>query len=378
MKLLRLLIWPLSFLYGIAMLIRNLLFNFSVLSKTEFKEVTLIGVGNLSAGGTGKTPHIEYLINLLHPHYKVATLSRGYGRKTTGFQQASTTSTALEIGDEPKQFRNRFPIEIPVAVDANRVNGVKQLIQNFPFLEVVLLDDVFQHRSIKPGLQILLTDYAALFYKDYMLPTGYLREPKSGMKRADIIVVSKTPDFFSPLERKRIIQEIKLKAHQKIYFSKIVYGNLMPIENKLDKEVLSLSTFTETNYSVVLLTGIANSKPLEYFLKDKVAALLPMRFSDHHEFKTAEILELKEVYKTINKTGALDPASLFKHPEVRPGVSTRSGSNPDRLLIPNSKLEIRRNFFTVRVMEKSNALPQDLKSMKNLQQFKHGLNTLLG
>ena len=299
MKLLRLLIWPLSFLYGIAMLIRNLLFNFSVLSKTEFKEVTLIGVGNLSAGGTGKTPHIEYLINLLHPHYKVATLSRGYGRKTTGFQQASTTSTALEIGDEPKQFRNRFPIEIPVAVDANRVNGVKQLIQNFPFLDVVLLDDVFQHRSIKPGLQILLTDYAALFYKDYMLPTGYLREPKSGMKRADIIVVSKTPDFFSPLERKRIIQEIKLKAHQKIYFSKIVYGNLMPIENKLDKEVLSLSTFTETNYSVVLLTGIANSKPLEYFLKDKVVALLPMRFSDHHEFKPAEILELKEVYETI-------------------------------------------------------------------------------
>lgn len=151
------------FLYGIAMLIRNLLFNFSVLSKTEFKEVTLIGVGNLSAGGTGKTPHIEYLINLLHPHYKVATLSRGYGRKTTGFQQAATTSTASEIGDEPKQFRNRFPIEIPVAVDANRVNGVKQLIQNFPFLDVVLLDDVFQHRSIKPGLQILLTDYAALF-----------------------------------------------------------------------------------------------------------------------------------------------------------------------------------------------------------------------
>jgi tetraacyldisaccharide 4'-kinase len=208
------------------------MFDMGIFPSTEMKDVSLIGVGNLTVGGTGKTPHVEYLVKLLHPKYQLGTLSRGYVRKTIGFRLATKDATTAEIGDEPKQFRNRFPEEIPVAVDGQRVHGVKKLMEKFPALDVVILDDVFQHRRIKPGLQIMLTDYGRLFYQDHLLPTGYLRESKAGMKRADIIVVSKTPQFFSPLERKRIMKEIKPQPYQKIYFSTIVYSDFIPFGNK--------------------------------------------------------------------------------------------------------------------------------------------------
>jgi tetraacyldisaccharide 4'-kinase len=297
MNLLRLLAWPISLLYGLAVVIRNKLFDLGFIPQTEMKDIALIGVGNLTVGGTGKTPHVEYIVKLLHPKYKVGTLSRGYGRKTRGFQLATKEATTLQIGDEPKQFRHRFPDEIPVAVDANRVHGVKKLKANFPALQVVLLDDVFQHRRIKPGLQIMLTDYGRLFYKDHLLPTGLLREPKSGASRADIIVVTKTPDFFSPLERKRIMKEIKAQPYQKIYFSKIVYGEFVPFTSIPGTEVVTKEICFAQKYSVVLLTGIANSHSLEYFLKDKVKELVPFRFRDHHEFMPADLLRLQEIFK---------------------------------------------------------------------------------
>lgn len=299
MNLLRLLAWPLSLLYGLVVYLRNKLFDIGIIPSTEIEDAALIGVGNLAVGGTGKTPHVEYLVKLLHPKYKIGTLSRGYGRKTIGFHIATKEATTLEIGDEPKQFRHRFPDEIPVAVDGQRVHGVKKMLEKFPNLQVVILDDVFQHRRIKPGLQIMLTDYGRLFYQDHLMPTGLLREPKPGVRRADIIVVTKTPDFFSPLERKRIIKEIKGQPYQKIYFSKIVYGEFIPfgpiaIEMKVSKEVCF-----NKNYSVVLLTGIANSHSLEYFLKDKVKELIPFRFRDHHEFMPADLLRLQEIFKSV-------------------------------------------------------------------------------
>jgi tetraacyldisaccharide 4'-kinase len=299
MNLLRLLAWPISLLYGLAVVIRNKLFDLGFIPQTEVKEVGLIGVGNLTVGGTGKTPHVEYIVKLLHPKYKVGTLSRGYGRKTRGFHLATKEATTLEIGDEPKQFRHRFAEEIPVAVDAKRVHGVKKLMQKFPSLQVVILDDVFQHRRIKPGLQIMLTDYGRLFYQDHLLPTGYLREPKSGASRADIIVVTKTPDFFSPLERKRIIKEIAAQPYQKIYFSKIVYGEFIPFGNIPADEIVTKEICFSQKYSVVLLTGIANSHSLEYFLKDKVKELTPFRFRDHHEFMPADLLRLQEIFKEM-------------------------------------------------------------------------------
>jgi tetraacyldisaccharide 4'-kinase len=296
MNLLRLLAWPISLLYGLAVVIRNKLFDFGFIPQTEMNDIALIGVGNLTVGGTGKTPHVEYLVRLLHPRYKVGTLSRGYGRKTRGFRIVTKDATTLQIGDEPKQFRHRFPDEIPVAVDAKRVHGVKKLLANFSALQVVILDDVFQHRRIKPGLQIMLTDYGRLFYKDHLLPTGLLREPKSGASRADIIVVTKTPDFFSPLERKRIMKEIKPQPYQKIYFSKIVYGEFIPFSDNLAEIVTKEICFSQ-KYSVVLLTGIANSHSLEYFLKDKVKELVPFRFRDHHEFMPADLLRLQEIFQ---------------------------------------------------------------------------------
>ncbi|HET6991959.1 MAG TPA: tetraacyldisaccharide 4'-kinase [Bacteroidia bacterium] len=299
MNLLRLLAWPLSLIYGLAVIIRNKLFDFGFIPSTEINDIALIGVGNLTVGGTGKTPHVEYLVKLLHPKYKVGTLSRGYGRKTIGFHLATKDATTLEIGDEPKQFRHRFPDEIPVAVDGQRVHGVKKLIQKFPSLQVVILDDVFQHRRIKPGLQIMLTDYGRLFYQDNLLPTGYLREPKSGVRRADIIVVTKTPDFFSPLERKRIIKEIKAQPYQKIYFSKIIYGDFVPFSNLPANEIVTKEICFGKGYSVVLLTGIANSHSLEYFLKDKVKELVPFRFRDHHEFMPADLLRLQEIFREM-------------------------------------------------------------------------------
>jgi tetraacyldisaccharide 4'-kinase len=299
MNLLRLLAWPISLLYGLVVIIRNKLFDLGLLPATEFNDAATIGVGNLSAGGTGKTPHVEYIVRLLHPKYKVATLSRGYGRKTRGFRLATMEATTLEIGDEPKQFRHRFPDDIPVAVDAQRVHGVKKLLAHFPALQVVLLDDVFQHRRLKPGLQIVLTDYGRLFYQDHLLPTGLLREPKSGMSRADIIVVTKTPQLFSPLERKRIIKEIRPQPYQKVYFSTIVYGDFIPFGDKPGKRLLGKDYYFDRKYSVVLLTGIANSHSLEYYLKDKVKELVPFRFRDHHEFTPGDLQRLKEIFNNL-------------------------------------------------------------------------------
>jgi tetraacyldisaccharide 4'-kinase len=299
MNLLRLLAWPISLLYGFVVVIRNKLFDAGIIPSTEIKDVSLIGVGNLTVGGTGKTPHVEYLVKLLHPKYKLGTLSRGYGRKTLGFRLAAKDATTEEIGDEPKQFRNRFPDEIPVAVDGQRVHGVRKMIEKFPTLQVVILDDVFQHRRIKPGLQIVLTDYGRLYYEDHLLPTGYLREPKVGMKRADIIIVSKTPQFFSPLERKRIIKDINPQPYQKIYFSTIVYGDFIPFGNKPGETLLGKEYYFEKQFSVVLLTGIANSHSLEYFLKDKVKELVPYRFRDHHEFTPTDLLRLQEIFKNV-------------------------------------------------------------------------------
>lgn len=299
MKLLRILAWPFSLLYGLAVVLRNKCFDLGIFPSTEIKEVSLIGVGNLSAGGTGKTPHVEYLVRLLYPKYKVATLSRGYGRKTSGFRMADKSATTLDIGDEPKQFRHRFHEDVAVAVDGNRVHGVRKLIEKIQGLQVVLLDDAFQHRRIKPGLQILLTDYSQLFYEDHLLPTGYLREPAYGVRRADIIIVTKTPQIFSPLERKRIIREINPQPYQQVYFSTIIYGDFVPFGNLPELKTESKEVFFSKNSSVILLTGIANSHSLEYFLKDKVKELVPFRFRDHHEFSPDDLKQLQEKFKNL-------------------------------------------------------------------------------
>lgn len=299
MKILRILAWPVSLLYGFAVWLRNRMFDAGLLKSTSFPEIALIGVGNLTAGGTGKTPHVEYLVRLLMAQWKVATLSRGYGRNTRGFLLSDAESDASQIGDEPMQFRRRFPDTVPVAVDGRRVRGVKMLRSKFPELQSIILDDVYQHRRIKPGLQILLTDYNRPYYEDHLLPTGLLRESKAGVKRADIIIVTKTPALFSPLERKRIIREINPASWQQVYFSTIRYGQLVPFGTKPGKALLSKEYYFERGYSIVLLTGIANSSVLEYELRGKVKELVTLRFADHHAYTLADLQQLRTLYNNL-------------------------------------------------------------------------------
>lgn len=296
MKFIRILLLPFSFLYGCITLVRNKLYDWGVFASKEF-DIPTISVGNLSVGGTGKTPHIEYLIRILKPEFYIATLSRGYGRKTNGFVLSDTQSTAKEIGDEPLQFKKKFS-GLRVAVDGDRVRGIKNLLKEYPSLQTILLDDAFQHRPVKPGLNIVLSDFSKLFVNDNLLPSGSLREFKSGIQRADIIIITKCPEILLPIERKRLLNEISPQPHQRVYFSYIKYGDFIPVQgdgtNPLAKEF-----YFERNFSMALLTGIANTKPLEYYLKDKVKNIIPIKYGDHHHFSKADIGNIQKIFNNI-------------------------------------------------------------------------------
>ncbi len=296
MKFLRILAFPISFLYGLVLALRNKMYDWGIFSSREF-QVPVISIGNLCVGGTGKTPHIEYLVRLLKTEFYVATLSRGYGRKTQGFLLADTQSTANDIGDEPLQFKRKYT-NIRVAVDAKRVNGIELLQKNYPSLQAILLDDAFQHRAVNPGLSMLLTDYSKLYKHDYVVPTGSLREFRSGAIRADIIIVTKCPKILLPIERKRLISELKPMPHQRVYFSYIKYGDFLPLNGE-QKNPFSKEFYFERNYSMLLLTGIANTSSLEYYLKDKVKNIERMKFPDHHRFTENDIENVKKIFNNI-------------------------------------------------------------------------------
>lgn len=275
---------------------RNKLYDLGIFPSTEF-EIPTISVGNLSVGGTGKTPHIEYLIHLLKPEFYIATLSRGYGRKTKGFVLADTQSTAKDIGDEPLQFKKKHS-GLRVSVDEQRVRGIKNLLKEFPSLQAILLDDAFQHRAVKPGLCIVLTDFSKLYLNDNLVPTGSLREFKSGIQRADIIIVTKCPEILLPIERKRLLNEIKPLPHQQVYFSYIKYGDFIPVTGE-GIPLLAKEFYFERNFSMALLTGIANTKPLEYYLKDKVKNIIPIKYNDHHHFTNTDIETIRKKFNNI-------------------------------------------------------------------------------
>ena len=218
MKLTKFLLLPFAWIYGVLVFFRNRLYDLGIFKSTQF-EIPTIGVGNITVGGTGKSPHIEYLIRLLQDRFTLATLSRGYGRTTRGYVLAGEDSDALEIGDEPAQFKSKFP-NVAVAVAEHRVLGIPELLTDKPDTNVIFMDDVFQHRAIKPGLSILLTDYSRIFPEDYLFPVGRLREWRWAYKRADIIVVTKCPKELPPFERRAIVAKIKPKPYQEIFFSR--------------------------------------------------------------------------------------------------------------------------------------------------------------
>jgi tetraacyldisaccharide 4'-kinase len=291
MRLLDIILYPFSLLYGFGMMVRNLLFDIGILPSVRF-EKAVISVGNLSMGGTGKTPHIEYLIRLLSPEYFLAALSRGYGRESEGFLIGSRRSKVKYIGDEPLQLIRKFD-SIKVAVDENRKRGISNLFRKYDNLKIVLLDDAFQHRWVKPGLSILLTSYSRLYYEDHVVPSGTLREFRAGAKRADIIIVTKTPKVFSPISRRRIIEDLAPTRNQQIFFSYITYGDPLPVLDSGDPWM------PKKLVSILLLTGIADHSQMQEHLERLCSDLIILRYRDHHIYTEADISKINTCFKDI-------------------------------------------------------------------------------
>lgn len=308
----RILLLPISLLYHIVLTIRHKLYDWHILKATSF-ERSVICVGNLNLGGTGKTPHTEYLIRLLENNYRVATLSRGYGRKTKGFQLADETSTYEDLGDEPLQYFTKFH-DIQVSVDEDRVDGVRKLICNPNHAEVILLDDAFQHRSIKAGLNILLTEYGHLYCDDFLFPAGTLRDVRSAAKRADIIVVSKAPKDLDESERQRIVGKLKPSKVQKVFFSYLEYHALEPLNDK------AKTIAAENADSVLAFCGIAHPESFVEALKKQFKNVDFLRFADHHAFAKEDISSILDRFanldgdKKIIVTTEKDAARLTKSP----------------------------------------------------------------
>jgi tetraacyldisaccharide 4'-kinase len=282
---------PFALLYGFVVIVRNWLYNKNYLHSAEFG-LPLVCVGNLSVGGTGKSPMVEYLVALLVNQFEVATLSRGYKRKTKGYALADNHTTALEIGDEPMQFHKKFP-GIAVAVGEARVEAIPQLMHDRPGTRVIILDDAFQHRAVKAGLNILLTEYDDIFRHDFFLPTGDLRDARSSYKRANIIVITKCPVFMGEVEKKSIIEDVKPLPHQKIFFTTIEYGIPYHITSGIQKEITHED-------EVLLVCGIANPKPLKEYLAECAYTYYQQDYNDHHIFTIDDLTDIETKFAEIS------------------------------------------------------------------------------
>lgn len=280
----KILFWILSIPFLLVTSIRNFLYNIGVIKSHQFN-IPIISIGNLDLGGSGKTPSIEYLVRLLSNNYKVAVLSRGYGRKSTGFILADYNSDAGTIGDESMQYYKKFK-NIIVSVDSNRVRGINKLIKLNSKLEIVLLDDAYQHRKVKPGMSILLTKFNDLYSDDNIFPLGNLRESKRNANRADIIIVTKCNSDINEDQKKQVIQKLNIGDNQKIYFSSIKYSKMV-----YDKESSKpLSEFK--NIKFTLVTGIADSSHLINYLNDSGYNFNHILFKDHHNFSDSDIIKI--------------------------------------------------------------------------------------
>ena len=284
---------PLSWLYGLGIGFRNMLFEMGILKSRSF-DVPVISVGNITVGGTGKTPHVEYLIRLLKDNYKVAVLSRGYKRKSHGFLRADEHSTVRDIGDEPFQMKTKFP-DITIAVDSKRTRGITQLTSGDQDSQpdVILLDDAFQHRYVKPGINIMLVDYHRLIIYDKLLPSGRLREPVKSKDRADIVIITKCPTDMKPMEYRVITKAMSLYPYQQLFFSTHEYEPLRPAfqNNQTNRSIQSLQ-----NHHVLLLSGIASPEQMLIDLQERAGQITPLSFSDHHNFSKKDIMQINEVF----------------------------------------------------------------------------------
>ena len=289
--LLRILLSPFALLYGGIVSMRQLSYRMQLLRSSRFDVPTIV-VGNLSTGGVGKSPHIEYLIRLLEPFINVAVLSRGYKRKTEGFRMVEPENTALEVGDEPLQFKKKYP-SVPISVGERRAYAIPQIMYRHPDIQAILLDDAFQHHAVRPYLRILVTEYSRPYTRDFLLPMGNLREGRDGAKRADIIIVSKCPDDIQLIDKQRFIGEIKPQEGQKVFFSRYHYATPY---NILDPSVkFELDAETE----VILVTGIARVDYLVEHLMQKVKAVTTLSFEDHRIFTNYDVAHTKRLFEQM-------------------------------------------------------------------------------
>ncbi|MBQ9177383.1 MAG: tetraacyldisaccharide 4'-kinase [Prevotella sp.] len=286
---------PFSWIYGVVVWFRNQLFDIGILKSKDYK-IPVIAVGNITVGGAGKTPHVEYLIRLLKDKVKVAVLSRGYKRKSKGFVLADMNSTVEEIGDEPYQMKKKFP-DIDIAVDKNRQEGIELLTNNTTAkdIDVIILDDAYQHRYVKPGINILLVDYHRLLLYDKLLPAGRLREPKESTVRADMVIITKCPTELKPMDYRVITRAMNLYPYQTLLFSTLKYGKLIPVYSGDEQTLDSLNK--EVN--VLLLTGIASPKQMVIDLKPYAKEIVPLTFRDHHQFSHKDIVKINEKYSSM-------------------------------------------------------------------------------
>jgi tetraacyldisaccharide 4'-kinase len=316
-SLVRFLLYPFALIYGVIVWLRNRLYDSGLASSVEFS-IPVICVGNLSVGGTGKTPHVEYLIRLLQYQYRVATMSRGYKRSTQGFVLADAQSNALRIGDEPMQYHLAFP-EVAVSVAEERMTGIPLLLQRRQDVEVVILDDAFQHRSVKAGMNILITDFSKPFYEDYILPYGRLREGRSAYKRAHVIIVSKCPPGLSRAEAGMVKRRIAPAAGQEVFFSAIRYGHAYDL---LSREPVDIK-----GRHIVLVCCIARPEPLVTHLKETGRDVHVLSYPDHHYFYSRDMEEIQQAYECwdvddkIIVTTEKDATRLLLHREQLPAMN---------------------------------------------------------
>jgi len=292
------LLYPFSVIYGLITGFRNFLYNYGILSTTVFP-IPVICVGNITVGGTGKTPHTEYLADLLRKDFRVATLSRGYKRETKDFRIATAASSVREVGDEPLQIFRKFP-DILVTVDRNRVHGVRKIMDLATETDVIILDDGYQHRSITPGFSILLSDFGRPVMSDHMLPYGNLREDKSNMRRADVILITKCPKNLSPIQRRLIVKEIGKPAYQNLFFTSISYKAPLPVfgSEENDKGYFDLTKCAGS--SIILLTGIANPKPLKEYFQKFFSEIIELTYPDHYSFNEQDILKISSAFNDLS------------------------------------------------------------------------------
>lgn len=287
-------LYPISIIYRLITDFRNMLFDFGILKSEEFP-VPVICVGNLTAGGTGKTPHIEYIIDLLRKDFKISVLSRGYKRKSKGFVVSEISSTVSDIGDEPFQISRKFP-EIVVSVNNNRREGIRKILKMFPETNVILMDDGFQHRWVKPGFSVIVTDYNRLMTRDHIMPYGRLRENTNNRKRAGVIIVSKVPDRIENEEIAEITLELKYDTQQKIFFTSYLYGNLIPLFNKDHLNEIPLEKTESASTDAVLITGIATPQPLKKHIENYFRNVTHLEFPDHYCFDRNDIEKISSTF----------------------------------------------------------------------------------